>query len=590
MLLPNQLGVKSPGGVEPITHLWQLARTGSLPETTYTNGVSIDCKNAFNTLDRRVIADGIRRHAPDFYRMARRAYNDSSPLYVRGEDGLQILESSQGVRQGDPLGPLLVSLGFRKTVQALVDGLGPSCHVMAYLDDLANLLNGKTMEDAIEIMRQQEGNGVIVNIPKTSSYDLRSGLTEIKMLGSYSGPNPAGFLRSKIDRQQQLIARLERLPAQTSLLLLRRSLQLNLHHLLRTLQLLNGDDGLQQLAILQQWERLDRLARESIVKLRGEVTTVGAWDRTLIHLPVRNGGLGIISHLDTAHALEASIENAKKQLFSFYPTIWKEDDEITSQKFRMIAFYADKTVEFNASLTPAARLQWQDQHAPLAAQWLHAIPTSSFTTLSSREIAVGLHYRTLTIGHNTICRYCMDPNVLGHDELCQQRDKLITKRHEYVKNLLADTLETVKDTTVRVEPRVYGTEGRRGRTDIHITGPASFAQWESHYDVTLVALHAKSCQQAGKVRVQDIVDPLTTVEAINKMLDARAKEKCDKYAPMVRSAFHPIVLSLGGGTLSSSTQQLFNFWRETLGSSKYAYMMRGLGISLLGAKSKFFAL
>lgn len=56
--------------------------------------------------------------------------------------------------------------------------------------------------------------------------------------------------------------------------------------------------------------------------------------------------------------------------------------------------------------------------------------------------------------------------------------------------------------------------------------------WESHYDVSLVALHARSCQQAGRVRLTEVKDTLSTQEHIRRMLEARAKEKRVKYAPI----------------------------------------------------------
>lgn len=108
----------------------------------------------------------------------------------------------------------------------------------------------ETLQDCLDIMRAQATSGVLVNIPKTCSHDLENAEADIKMLGTYSGPYQAGFLRSKVDKQLALLPRLDHLPAQIALLLLRRSVQPNLHHLLRTVQLLNGDDGFQQIAIL----------------------------------------------------------------------------------------------------------------------------------------------------------------------------------------------------------------------------------------------------------------------------------------------------------------------------------------------------
>jgi hypothetical protein len=47
-----------------------------------------------------------------------------------------MLESSQGVRQGDPFGPLFFSVAIRRTLDDLMRYLGPDRLLLAYLDDI----------------------------------------------------------------------------------------------------------------------------------------------------------------------------------------------------------------------------------------------------------------------------------------------------------------------------------------------------------------------------------------------------------------------------------------------------------------------
>jgi len=103
-----QLGVSSKGGVEPIVRTIERALAGTLDQR-YTHLTSVDATNAFNAMYRKVIATATKRFAPALYRPAKWAYNDKSDLVVSTH---AVLESSQGVRQGDPLGPLLFSLGL----------------------------------------------------------------------------------------------------------------------------------------------------------------------------------------------------------------------------------------------------------------------------------------------------------------------------------------------------------------------------------------------------------------------------------------------------------------------------------------------
>jgi len=67
-LLPTQLGVGTPGGVEPVVRAVERALEGSLDQR-YTHLTSLDFYNAFNTVDRRDIANGLRQFAPSLYRL-----------------------------------------------------------------------------------------------------------------------------------------------------------------------------------------------------------------------------------------------------------------------------------------------------------------------------------------------------------------------------------------------------------------------------------------------------------------------------------------------------------------------------------------
>jgi len=98
----------------------------------YTHLVSLDASNAFNAISRSIIADMIRKHIPSLYKCAKWAYQTPADLVV----GEWILESRQGVRHGDPVGPLLFPLGLRPLLETLQANLGPGRKVVSYLDDI----------------------------------------------------------------------------------------------------------------------------------------------------------------------------------------------------------------------------------------------------------------------------------------------------------------------------------------------------------------------------------------------------------------------------------------------------------------------
>ncbi|XMA10241.1 hypothetical protein WAI453_003032 [Rhynchosporium graminicola] len=70
MLLPNQLGVGSIGGVEPIIYLLDDAITG--PNRLKTQQIaSLDLVNAYNRIGRCAIASAVAKYAPTLYRTAK---------------------------------------------------------------------------------------------------------------------------------------------------------------------------------------------------------------------------------------------------------------------------------------------------------------------------------------------------------------------------------------------------------------------------------------------------------------------------------------------------------------------------------------
>jgi hypothetical protein len=401
MLLPFQLGVNSPGGVEPAIFLLHEAIIGP-NEANFQQLASIDLANAFNSVDRASIAASIATFAPTFYKAAAWAYNDPSILVM--EDGLAIA-SAKGVRQGDPLGPLFFSLAFRPTLEALARKL-PRATLVAYLDDLyiLNKAPQGTLEAAKEVLK---GSPFSLNLAKSKEKAIKDlKLEGLKALGTYIGPiRPRrAFLQGKLATLQEALEALQDLPKQHSLLLLRSSIQLLLRHLQRQLDPI----GLEDL-----WEEADTLIREAIIALvaRSPSECPKEPNPSLIALPVREGGLGIPLHKDLAHELFLAAREASQPTLDLIqkplapqptldqsqpnqsqpnqgqPRLAKTAQQVLKEanKARLAGFLEDLPASYRH-----ARLE---NASYLGRKWLGVLPTQKALSFTDSEVTEALRSR-----------------------------------------------------------------------------------------------------------------------------------------------------------------------------------------------------
>lgn len=129
----GQYGVAVAAGVE---------RMGVIAQIIHEAGgvlIAVDGRNAFNAISRTEVLRQAARHIPEAYALVAKLYGDAErPALMYGLDGAAeavMVESAQGVQQGDPLGPVLFALVLLPVMRDFKQHF-PELTLPGFLDDL----------------------------------------------------------------------------------------------------------------------------------------------------------------------------------------------------------------------------------------------------------------------------------------------------------------------------------------------------------------------------------------------------------------------------------------------------------------------
>lgn len=606
-LLPYQFGVGSPGGVEPVLFWLEHILKNSPPDSPL-HIASLDFRNAFNTLSRTAVARAVLTHAPHLFFLVQWSYGSPSPLLSISADPAKptLRWSSQGVRQGDPLGPGLFSLAIRDVLEGLSSHLGPSHNVAAYLDDINVVCPDAEVVDKVRAYLESSGCSLVLNVDKcrvNSVSEIRE--LGLDVLGSVIGPLQArrAFLSSKIDGIRSKLLALNSLTRQEAYIILRSCYQLDLAHLLRSLD----PDGLDDL-----WTELDDLLLATFRTLRGPamppflLSTDEEIESTLVCLPLRMGGFGILSHAERSPlARAAAMSSAHHTLSPFVPSIEPPTD-LTSQRDRHRTVLHERQRDCLRKLTPLQQARVLESSSLVGRSWLTAFPSTPQLVFPDAVFSLALHYRALaepTISVCPLCHQSSDKVRFGHEDNCSALQPARTSRHEQIKMAIMRLLSTVPGVKTYREPAIIGRDGVYN--DVRVAAAPGSLFPACDLDITVPSLsQVRNAFTIGSSRGEShLPDPLRdepddnpedgdaapadlfaavrrrAQKALGRAADTKIKKQGVPPHPSA-PRFAPFVLS-AGGLLHDSTTALLQRWRPHLPATIYGRLIRLLSASLL---------
>ena len=489
----SQFGVGVKGGNEVIAHSISIAYKRIAAIDDEYSIISFDTTNAFNSICRKAILESILKHCPILAVFFLWLYGESSNLY--DGHGKFICQSATGVRQGDPLGPLLFSLGIAPVLTTLKSQF-PDLEVLAFLDDIYKVGKTTVCEEAFSVMKQAFGDiNLTLNIkkckhltksveshnkfiPSENSSDMsfysipmvKEGLTVLKVpIGNRN------FVQSStatlVNGYTRIVDFVDKLDPDDAFTLTKLCVNPCPNYLSRCI---NPREWAPQI------KRFDDIIDKSIAKIAG-ANFLTENEKILRHLPQDKGGLGISSYHYTAPlAWTASFYTSLLRIESHFERLHSKAVEYQEAydgfQEKLLAQANQKTLcsKANQSIYDTfldsfpeskkhARATFLSTATKGTSKFLYSSYTNvfSFVGLHHEDFREGIRKRLLMLPLTRPARYvCHCSRSEAKDEFhvfrCKRYGYFLEKRHDMVRDQLFNLIKKVRPNAIVTKEQNLG--------------------------------------------------------------------------------------------------------------------------------------
>jgi hypothetical protein len=237
------------------------------------------------------------------------------------------------------------------------------------------------------------------------------------------------------------------------------------------------------------WNDLDLLLQNTLLTLRSSPRSLPS-DSSIITLPVRLGGLGILSHSEVSPLPRAASNKTADRFLAPLLGIPINDDSISIEKqsSRVAEVVKARHSLLQSTRSPIEQLSLAENASILDRTALDAIPSSKAFSLSNREVSAALHAHTLCPSQGDYCRFG-EENVFGHAEVYGPFPPWITARHEEIKRFIIPAINANPALVAVPEPPIAGSTLR---TDFRVTSHSGATEYELSVISLSANKHSKS--------------------------------------------------------------------------------------------------